>query len=127
MRHRITLTATSVLSVLLFSLHWADEIARGMEPGTLSAAGGLLILFIWLYAALVLTDRRWGLVVLLLFSLMGAAVPLLHMSGAGLISRHIANTSGIFFWVWTLLALSATATMSVALSARALWELRRSR
>ena len=82
MRHRITLTATSVLSVLLFSLHWADEIARGMEPGTLSAAGGLLILFIWLYAALVLADRRWGLVVLLLFSLMGAAVPVLDMGGA---------------------------------------------
>jgi len=38
MHERVTLTITSLLSVLLFTFHWADEIARGIEPGTLSAA-----------------------------------------------------------------------------------------
>ena len=43
-----TLTITSLLLILLFSLHWADEISRGMEPGTIDRTlGGLLILFIW--------------------------------------------------------------------------------
>jgi len=40
MKPQVTLTITSLLSILLFSLHWADEIARGMEPGTVSAFGG---------------------------------------------------------------------------------------
>ena len=44
MKHRVTLTIMSLLSILLFSLHWADEVARGLEPGTVSAAGGQLIL-----------------------------------------------------------------------------------
>jgi hypothetical protein len=44
MKHTVTLTITSLLSILLFSLHWADEVARGLEPGTVSAFGGLLIL-----------------------------------------------------------------------------------
>jgi hypothetical protein len=44
MKHHITLTITSLLSILFFSLHWADEVARGMEPGTVTASGGLLIL-----------------------------------------------------------------------------------
>ena len=34
MRDQVTLTITSLLSVLLFSLHWADEVARGLEPPT---------------------------------------------------------------------------------------------
>ena len=44
MKHQVTLTITSLLSILLFSLHWADEVARGIEPGTVAAFGGLLIL-----------------------------------------------------------------------------------
>jgi len=43
------------------------------------------------------------------------------MTGMGLLGRRIVNTSGIFFWVWTLLALGVTATFSLILSARGLW------
>ena len=35
MTHQRVLTFTSLLSIVLFSLHWADEIARGIESGTL--------------------------------------------------------------------------------------------
>jgi len=125
MKHQVRLTITSLLSILLFSLHWADEIARGMEPGTLSGFGGLLILAVWLCATLVLAERRSGLVILLLGAILASGVPVLHMRGAGLVGGRIANTSGMFFWVWTNIALGATGMLSFVLSTRALWSLRR--
>ncbi len=125
MKHQVPLTITSLLSILLFSLHWADEVARGLEPGTVSAFWGLLILAVWLCGTLVLADRRLGLVIMLLGALLGSGVPVLHMQGAGLAGGRIANTSGMFFWVWTLIALGASGLLSVVLSARGLWRLRR--
>ena len=129
MKHRVTLTIASLLSILLFTLHWADEVARGMEPGTLSASGGLVILAVWLCGTLVLGgERRSGLIIMLVGALLAAGVPLLHMSGKGLVGGRIAaNSSGALFWVWTLIALSASGTLSLVLAVRELWMLRRNR
>jgi hypothetical protein len=125
MKEEATLTITSLLSILLFSLHWADEIARGIEPGTTAAAGGLLILFVWLCSTLLLADRPLGLVVILLGSILASGVPVLHMQGAGLHGPRIVNTGRVFFWVWTNIALNATGMIAFVLSAQRLWRLRR--
>ena len=128
MKHRVTLTITSLLSILLFSLHWADEVARGIEPGTSSAVGGLLILAVWLSATLVFAERRWGLVVVLVGALLASGVPVLHMQGTGFVGGRIAaNSSGSLFWVWTLIALGASGMVSVVLAVHGLWSMRRSR
>lgn len=125
MKHRVTLTSTSLLSILLFSLHWADEISRGLERGTMSSFGGLLILAVWLCGALVL-GGRFGLVILLLGSILASGVPVLHMQGIGLVGGRIpVNSSGALFWVWTNIALGASGMVSFVLSALALWRLRR--
>jgi hypothetical protein len=47
------------------------------------------------------------------------------MMGSGLVGGAIANSSGVFFWVWTLIALGVTSIFSVILSARGLWSLQR--
>jgi hypothetical protein len=125
MKQASTLTITSLLSILFFSFHWADEVARGLEPGTLSAVGGLLILAVWLSATLVFAERRLGLVLILLGSILASGVPVLHMMGRGLVGGRYANTSAIFFWVWTNIALGVCGLLSLVLSARALWSLRR--
>jgi hypothetical protein len=126
MKLQITSTVTSLLSILLFSLHWADEIARGLEPGTLSGFGGLLILAVWLCATLVFAERRSGLVLILLGAILASGVPILHMQGKGLVGGRIAaNSSGALFWVWTNIALGATGMLSLVLSTRALWNFRR--
>ena len=128
MNARVTLTITSLLSILFFSFHWADEVARGIEPGTISAVGGLVILAVWLCGTLVLAERRVGLVIMLLGAILAAGVPVLHMQGAGLVGGRIgtaAGTAGRFFWVWTNIALGASGMLSAVLSARALWSLRR--
>ena len=126
MKHKVPLTITSLLSILLFSFHFADDIVRGIEEGDLFDFTGVLILAAWLYAALVLAERRSGLVIILLFSIGAAGIPLLHMRGAGLVGGAIANSSGVFFWVWTLIGLGATGIVSVILAAQGLWSLRKS-
>ena len=123
MKHNLTLTITSLLSILFFSLHWADEVARGLEPGTLSASGGFVILAVWLSATLVFPDRRWGLFLILLGALLASGVPLLHMTGKGLVLGRYGNTNHRFFWVWTNIALGASGMLSLVLSVRALWGL----
>ena len=126
MNRTVTLTITSLLSILFFSLHWADEVARGLEPGTTSGVGGLLILAVWLSATLVFAERRLGLVLILLGAILASGVPVLHMQGKGLVGGRIAaNSSGALFWVWTNIALGASGMVSIVLSARALWSLRR--
>jgi len=124
MKHHVTLTISSLLSILLFSLHWAHEVARGLEPGTVSAAGGLVILAVWLCATLVFAESRAGLVFVLLGAILASGVPVLHMLGAGLVGGRIANGANTvekLFWVWTNIALGASGMLSVVLAVRALW------
>lgn len=126
MKDKVTLTVTSLLSILLFAFHWADEVSRGMEPGTVSALGGVLILVVWLCGTLVLGDRRSGYIIMLLGGILGLGVLILHMSGRGMVGGRIPpNSSGAFFWVWTLIALGVTSTISAILAARGLWTLQR--
>jgi hypothetical protein len=82
------------------------------------------MLVVWLYGTVVLAERRSGYIIILLGSILGSGVPVVHMIGKGLVGGRIANSSGIFFWVWTLMTLQVTAIFSLILSARALWSLK---
>ena len=86
------------------------------------------IFVVWLYGTPVRAGRRSGYVIILLGSLLGLAVPVIHMMGKG-VGGEVAKSSGGFFFVWTIIALGVTALFSVILSARGLWSLpwRRSR
>ena len=121
MKHNVLLTIASLLSILFMTFHLTDDIVRGIEPGGVRNLSGVLILVVWLYGTLVLAERRSGHIIMLLGAILGSGIPVLHMTGAGLVGGRIANSSGIFFWVWTLMALGVTAIVSVILSARGLW------
>ena len=126
MKDRVTLTITSLLSVLLFAFHWADEVSRGMEPGTIAAIGGVAILVVWLSGPLVLGDRLSGYIITLIGGILGLGVLILHMTGRGMVGGRIpVNSSGAFFWVLTLIVLGVSSAISAILAARLLWNLRR--
>jgi len=126
MKQNLLLTITSLLSILFMTFHLTDDIVRGMEPGGLSSLTAVPILVVVLYGTLVLAGRRSGYVIILLGSLLLLAVPVVHMKGKGVgVASGIANSSGGFFFVWTLIALGVTALISVILSVRGLWSLRR--
>ena len=120
MKHSAMLTIASLLSILFLTFHVTDDIVRGMEPGTLLDFITVPVLAAWLYGTLVLAERRSGYVIVLLGSLLGLVVPVVHMKGAG-VGGAIAKSSEAFFFIWTLLALGVTSLFSVILSARGLW------
>ena len=123
MRHNVPLTTASLLSIVFMTFHLTDDIIRGMSPGGVVNMVGVLIFVVWLYGTLALAERRTRYVILLLGSILGSGVPVVHMMGAGLVGGRIANSSGVFFWVWTLIALGVTANFSLILSAQGLWSL----
>ena len=117
------LTITSLLSILLFTFHISDDIVRGFEPGGFKNVSGVAIVVVWLYGTLVLAGRRSGYIITLLGSLLGFVVLLAHLRGVGLVGGRIANSSGKFFWVWTLFTIGVVSLFSVVLSVRGLWSL----
>ena len=123
MNRNVMLTITSLLSILFMTFHLSDDVARGFDPGGLNNIIGVLMLVVWLYGTLVLAGRRSGYIIILLGSIFGSGVPVLHMIGKGLVGGRIAGSSGIHFWVWTLLILQVTAIFSLILSVRGLWSL----
>jgi hypothetical protein len=126
MKNSVMLTISSLLLFLLLTFHLADDIVRGWEPGGVTnLVGTALISVVWLYATLVLAGRRSGYIIILLLSLFSLVVPYIHMKGrgVGLASSRLPNTSGHFFFVWTLLAIGVLGVFSATLSARGLWSL----
>ena len=121
MTNRTTLTVLSVISISLVVLHVSEDIVRGFEPGGLKHIQTILTMGAWLYATVALAERRPKYILLLLGSLLGVAVSLAHMRGAGLVGGRVAGSSGMLLWVWTALTLGVTASVSVVLSARGLW------
>ena len=125
MKHNSLLKITSLLSIVLMTLHVTDDIVRGVSRAGAENAFGVAIFVVWLFGTLVLAERRSGYVIMLLGGLFGAAMPVLHMAG----TRYgaIVKSSGGFFFVWTLFAVGITGTFATILSAQALWTLRSGR
>src|SRR5438067_13251571 len=117
MNENAILVATSLLSILLLTLHITDDIVRGIweaEPSNTA----LVVLAVFLYGTLVLAERRSGHVIMLLVGLFAAAMPVIHMRGAHY--AEIAKSTGGFFFVWPLWALGALGRVTFILSVRGL-------
>ena len=127
MKNSSILTITSLLLLLFLTFHLAGDIVYGWEPGgLLNLVVMVLISVVWLYGTLVLAERRSGYIIMFLLSLFSLVVPYVHMMGKGVgVASRLTNTSGHFFFVWTLLAIGVLGLFSVILSVRGLWSLRR--
>jgi hypothetical protein len=121
MKRNVTLTVTALLTVLLSSFHLADDVVRGFEPGGTQNYIGIVIVAVFLYAVLALAETRIGLILIMLGSIGGSGVPYIHMIGRGLVGPKGVSASGVFFWVWTNLALGAVAIVTAVLAAQQLW------
>ena len=122
MKQNAILVVTSLLSILLLTLHVTDDIVRGISKAE-SSNTALLVLVVFLYGTLVLAGRRSGYIIMLLVGLFAAGMPVIHMRGAHY--AEIAKSTGGFFFVWTLWALGGLGGVTFVLAARGLWSLRR--
>ena len=118
------LKITSLLSLLLLTLHVTDDIVRGISKAE-SSNTALVVLVVLLYGTLGLAERQWGHVIMFLVGFLAAGIPVLHMRGAHY--PAIAASPGGFFFVWTLWALAALGGVTMILAAHGLWSLRRER
>jgi hypothetical protein len=112
---------TSLLAIFFITLHYTDDVirkVRGADQGGSAALIAVLILFVWLYAILMLTERKSGYIISLIVSLLNSIIPIGHLTGMGEEATlgEIATSSGPFF-VWVVIALALTVFPSLVLSA----------
>lgn len=76
-----------------------------------------------------LAGRKSGYLINLVFSLLAALVPYLHLRGSGLLGgRTLTLEFGpAFFWVWTIFGLGITGALAFLLSVHGLVSLRAAR
>ena len=111
----------SLLAIFFTSLHYTDDVirkVRGMDQGGWQVLLAVLMLVVWLYAILVLNERKSGYIISLILSLLNSLIPLGHLTGmAGEATPgEILTSSGPFF-VWVVIALALTLFPSLILSA----------
>jgi hypothetical protein len=124
MKHSTMLTIASLLTILFLIFHMTDDFLR---EGGLAVRGtwnliAVLILFVLLYGALVLAERKSGYIIMLIGGLAGLGMPIIHMALArNVIANELARARGDYLFVWMLLALGVTGLFSLVLSVRCLW------
>ncbi len=121
------LVIASLLSILLMTLHLTSDTIHA-RAGTPEAGGSTLVavpvLAILLYGTLLLNERRSGLIIMFIGSLLAIAMPVVHvMAPAGMFHGAIARSSPAFLFVWTLHAMGVLGLFSFILSVRGLWEI----
>jgi hypothetical protein len=114
MKHNVMLIVASLLSLLLTIIHLTQDIMRQAD-GTNMIPIPVVVFAVWLYGTLMLSDRIWGYIIMLLGGLIGAGMIIIHSKGG------VISNSGGFFFVWTLFALSTTGWFTAILSARGIW------
>jgi hypothetical protein len=111
------LTITSLFAIVLLSLHFTDDVVRGIEPGNMESMGGVAILAFWTWTTLVPARRRWSHAILFTGALFAALMPVLHLRGRG-VGGAFAASDGAFLSIWLLFALGTLGVVSMALAAR---------
>src|SRR5512142_2545210 len=89
MRPNATLVVTSLLSIVLLTLHVTDDIVRGISKAE-SSNTALLVLVVLLYGTLVLYERRSGHVIMLLVGFLAAAME--QPGGSAYLDAHTSRS-----------------------------------
>lgn len=118
MKQNIALTISSLLSIVLFTVHLTHDFVFGLDSmSRAETLPFLLIMLVSLYGTVELAGRRLGYVITLLLGILCAGMPVLHTVGG------LRSAGRGFYFVWTLLALGTSGVFSVVLSARGLWSM----
>ncbi|HTE43874.1 MAG TPA: hypothetical protein VK636_01410 [Gemmatimonadaceae bacterium] len=120
MKPNVVLTVSSLLTLLFLTFHMTHDVIRQVE-GSVQYPIPVIVFALWLYGTVMLSDRVWGHVIMLIGGLFGAGMIVVHSKGL------VMRNSGGFFFTWTLFALSTTGLVTMALSIRGLWMKFRSR
>ena len=119
------LTAGSLLSRVLLTIHIVDDIVRGWDSAGMLNMIGISVMAVLLYGATVLRERLAGLLMMLFVGFSATAMPVIHLRSARI--NEIAQASGGYFFIWTLWALGVIGIFVMILAIHSIWERRRGR
>ena len=123
MSHNRLLVVTSLLSIVLISLHFTDDIVRGLDAPGPQNVGAIAILLVWTVGTLLLSNRLVGYIIMIVGGVFAFGMPIIHFRGAHF--PDIVAGPGGFFFFWVLLALGVTGTFSIVLAVIEIWNSRR--
>ena len=118
MKQTDLLSVTSLVSVLLLTLHISQDIVFGFDPAGLNHLVGVAILLVVVCGAVLLRERAVGKVIMLLGGLMAVGMLPLHMRHG--LRPEFLEKRGALLFVWTVYFLGVNGAFSVILAVRAL-------
>ena len=116
------LTLTTLILILLLTLHVVDDIVRGFDSAGLVNMLGIAVAAVLLYGTTVLRARLAGQIIMLFVGFFSAAMPVIHLRSPRI--NEIAQSSGGFFFIWTLWALGIIGIFCMILAVQVIWERR---
>jgi hypothetical protein len=117
------LTITSLVSILLLTFHFTDDMIHGLDTPGPSNMIAIAIVVVFSLGPLLLRQRLAGRILILLGALGAAGMPVLHMQGRSF--PEVVRGSGGFFFFWTLLMLGILGTLSIIMVLIEFWDQRR--
>jgi len=112
------LSLASLVSALLLALHISQDIIFGFDRAGLNHLVGVAILLVIVCGAVLLRERIWGKVIMLLGGLMAAGMLPLHMRNG--LRPEFLEKSGALLFIWTLYVLGVLGMFSVILAVLAM-------
>lgn len=113
MDRRNLLTVTSLVSILLLTLHITDDMVHALDTPGPSNVIGIAVAVLLLIGPLLLRDRLAGRIIIVLGALFALGMPVLHFQGRSF--PDIVRGPGGFFFYWTLLILGILGALSIIL------------
>jgi hypothetical protein len=123
MANNLMLRNTSLLLMLLLTLHVVDDVVHGFDSAGLASMIAIVVVGFLIYGTLVLHERVSGHIVMLFIALFSVLMPVIHLRSARI--NETAQASGGFFFLWTLWALGGIGIFGMVLAIQGLLNLRR--
>ena len=118
MKRNDVLALASLLSLVLLSMHFADDYVQGFDKHVADNPYGILVLVVPACGIFLLRERLIGRILLLLGGLAAILMPVIHLRGH--FSPDFARADGAFRFIWTLYALGTVGVLIVMLAIREL-------
>ena len=125
MANNLMLRNTSLLLLLLLTLHIVDDVVHGFDSAGLINMIGIVVLGFLIYGTLILYERVSGHIVMLFTGLFSLLMPIVHLRSARI--NETAQASGGFFFIWTLWAMGGVGIFVIILAIQGLLNLRRNK
>lgn len=118
------LALLSLISLVLLSMHVADDYVQGFDKHVVDNPYGILAFVFVACGIFLFRERLVGRIILLLGGIFAVAMPIMHLNGH--YPPDFARADGAFRFVWTLYAIGTTGALTIILALRELVSRRRS-